>query len=41
MPQIILMERIAHLVSYTFFHVDQYKNTSLSQLHQPLRTPCS
>ena len=34
MPQIILKERRAHLASYTFFtrDVDQYKNTSLSQL---------
>ena len=52
MPQIILEERKAHLASYTFFtgDVDQYKNTllsqqnkntSLSQLHQPPRTPFS
>ena len=36
MTQIILNER-AHLASYTFFtrDVDQYKNTSLSQLSQP------
>ena len=35
MPQIILKERTAHLASYTFFtrDVDQYKNTSLSQLY--------
>ena len=34
MPQIILKERTAHLASYTFVtrDVDQYKNTSLSQL---------
>ena len=40
MPQIILKERAAHLGSYTFFtkDVDQYKNTSLSQLYQPPRT---
>ena len=40
MPQIILKERTAHLASYTFFtrDVDQYKNTSLSQLYQPPRT---
>ena len=39
MPQIILKERTAHLASYTFFtrNVDQYKNTSLSQLYQPLK----
>ena len=43
MPQIILKERTAHLASYTFFtrDVDQYKNTLLSQLHQPPRTPFS
>ena len=43
MPQIILKERTAHLASYTFFtrDVDQYKNTSLSQLYQPPRTPFS
>ena len=36
MPQIILKERTAHLGSYTFFtrDVEQYKNTSLSQLYQ-------
>ena len=41
MPQIILKERTAHLVSYAFFtrDIDQYKNTSLSQLYQPPRTP--
>ena len=40
MLQIILKERTAHLASYTFFtrDVDQYKNTSLSQLYQPPRT---
>ena len=40
MPQIILKERTAHLVSYAFFtrDIDQYKNTSLSQLYQPPRT---
>ena len=39
MPQIILMERTAQLASYIFFTrgVDQYKNTSLSRLHQPPR----
>ena len=43
MPQIILKERAAHLGSYTFFKrdVDQYKNTSLSQLYQPPRTAFS
>ena len=43
MLQIILQERTAHLASYTFFtrDVDQYKNTSLSQLYQPPRTPFS
>ena len=43
MPQIILKERTAHLASYAFFtrDVDQYKNTSLSQLYQPPRTPFS
>ena len=42
-PQIIFKERKAHLASYTFFTRDvaQYKNTSLSQLHQPPRTPFS
>ena len=37
MSQIILKERTAHLASYNFFtrFVDQYKNTSLSQLYQP------
>ena len=36
MTQIILTERTTHLASYTFFtrDVDQYKNTSLSQLYQ-------
>ena len=39
MLQIILKERTAHLGSYTFFtrDVNQYKNTSLSQLYQPPR----
>ena len=43
MPQIILKDRTAHLASYTFFtrDVDQYKNTSPSQLYQPTRTPFS
>ena len=43
MPQIILKDRIAHLASYTFFtrDVDQYKNTSLSQLYQALESPFS
>ena len=43
MPQIILKERTAHLASYTFFtrDVDQYKNTSLSQLYQLPRIPFS
>ena len=33
MPQIILKERTAHLVSYTFFtrDVDQYQNTSATK----------
>ena len=36
-------ERTARLANYTFFtrDVDQYKNTSLSQLYQPPRTPFS
>ena len=34
MPQIILKERTAHLANYTFLQdVDQYKNTSISQLY--------
>ena len=39
MSQIIFKERTAHLASYTLFtrDVDQYKNTSLSQLYQPAR----
>ena len=43
MPQIILKERTANVVSYTFFtrDVDQYPNTSLSQLYQPPRTAFS
>ena len=43
MSQIILNERKAHLASYTYFtrDVDQYKNTSLSQLYQPPRTAFS
>ena len=43
MSQIILKERKAHLASYTFFtrDVDQYINSSLSQLHQPPGTPFS
>ena len=43
MPQIILKKRTAHLASYTLFtrDVDQYKNTSLSQLYQPPITPFS
>ena len=43
MPKIILKERTVHLASYTFLtrDNDQYKNTSLSQLYQPLRTPFS
>ena len=43
MPQIILKERTAHLGSYTFFtkDVDQYQNTSLSQLYQLPRTAFS
>ena len=41
MPQVILKERTAHLASYTFFtrKFDQYKNTSISQLCQPPRSP--
>ena len=40
MPQIILKESTAHLVSCTCFtrDVDQYKNASFSQLYQPPRT---
>ena len=43
MPQIFITERTAHLASYTFIarDVGQYKNKSLSQLHQPPRTPFS
>ena len=43
MPQIILKERTAHLASHTFFtrDVDQYQNTSFSQLCQPSGTPFS
>ena len=43
MPQIILKERTAHLGSETVFtrDADQYKNTSLSQLYQPLRAAFS
>ena len=43
MPQIILKERTTHLASYTFLtrDVDQYKNTSISQLYQPPRIPFS
>ena len=43
MPQIILKERTVHLASCTFLtrDVDQYKNTSLSQLYQPPKTPIS
>ena len=43
MPQIILKERTANVLSYTFFtrDVDQYQNTSLSQLYQPPRTAFS
>ena len=43
MPQIILKERTANEVSYTFFKRDvgQHKNTSLSQLYQPPRTTFS
>ena len=42
MPQIV-KERTTLLASYNFFtrYVDQYKNTSLSQLYQPPRTPFS
>ena len=43
MPQIILKERTVHLANYTFLtrDVDQHKNTSLSQLYQPPKTPSS
>ena len=43
MPQIILKERTAHLVSYTFFtrNVDQYKSTSFSQRQHSPRTSFS
>ena len=43
MPQIIPKEKTAHLASFTFFSrdVDQYKNMSLSQLHQPPKTSFS
>ena len=43
MSQIILKERTAHAASYAFLtrDVDQYKNTSLSQLYQPQRIPIS
>ena len=43
MPLIILKERTASVVSYTFFtrDVDQYQNTSLSQLYRPPRTAFS
>ena len=43
MPQIILKERTGHLSSNTFFtiDVDQEKNTSLSQLYHPPKTPFS
>ena len=39
MPHIIFKDRTANEVSYTFFKrdVDQYSNTSLSQLYQPPR----
>ena len=40
MAQIILKERTVHLASYIFFtrDIDQYKNTSISQLYQSPRT---
>ena len=43
MPQIILKERTANVVSYTFVtrDVDQYQNTSFSQLYQSQRTAFS
>ena len=42
MPQIIINQRKAHLASYTFTRdIDQYKNTSISQLYQPPSTPFS
>ena len=43
MPQIILKERTAHIVRYTFYtrDVNQYKNTPLSQFHQPPSAPFS
>ena len=41
MSQVILSEGTAHLANYTFFtrDIDQHKNTSLSHLYQPPRTP--
>ena len=38
-----LISHTPHIASYTFFtrNVDRYKNTSLSQLYQPPRTPFS
>ena len=43
MPQIILKERTANIVSYTFVTRDVYQNqsTSLSQLYQSPRTAFS
>ena len=43
MPQTIIKERIAYLVSYTFFTRDvyQYQDMSRSQLYQPPRTAFS
>ena len=42
-PRNILKERTAYLASYNFFtnDVNQYKNTPLSQLYQPPRSPLS
>ena len=43
MSQIILREKTVHLANYTSFTrvVDQYKNTSPSQLYQPPSIPFS
>lgn len=41
LSDIVLNKRAARLASYNYFtiNVKQYKNTSISQLYQPLRTP--
>ena len=41
MPQIIVKARAVYLTRYTFFtrDVNQYKNTSISQLYRPPRIP--